>query len=157
MRIQVPRWCPSRRASEVEQFARKCNVVAVFGKQARPEHRFRQDGSGYGRNCWPEDEIRRQIEYIHDNSVRGSLTGKPAEWYWSSTPLTTGPQADACGRHPRFPVSLSHYSPVLLQCMRVHHSHLGQLLPSSPVSASPILPHFGYLLHESTTNPSVTF
>lgn len=51
---------------------------------SKPRYRFWQKGSGYDRNYWSPDEIRKQVDYIHNNPVRAGLVESPDEWYWSS-------------------------------------------------------------------------
>ncbi len=49
-----------------------------------PTHKFWQSGGGYDRNYWSTEEIRSQVNYIHDNPVRRGLVEDPREWKWSS-------------------------------------------------------------------------
>jgi putative transposase len=50
----------------------------------RPRYRFWQDGTGYDRNYYTPEEIRRQVDYIHNNPVKRGLVENPADWKWSS-------------------------------------------------------------------------
>jgi putative transposase len=46
--------------------------------------RFWQQGGGYDRNIYSDDEMREKVEYIHANPVRAELVAKPTDWRWSS-------------------------------------------------------------------------
>ena len=50
----------------------------------KPKYRFWQDGGGYDRNYCSTNEIRKQIDYIHNNPVRRGLVKEPCEWELSS-------------------------------------------------------------------------
>ncbi len=52
--------------------------------QAERKYRFWQKGGGYDRNYFTPDEIRKQVEYIHNNPVRRGLVERPEDWKWSS-------------------------------------------------------------------------
>jgi putative transposase len=49
-----------------------------------PRYRFWQDGTGYDRNYYDPKEIRKQMEYIHNNPVKRGLVDSVVEWKWSS-------------------------------------------------------------------------
>ena len=46
--------------------------------------RFWQAGGGFDRNVRDQDELTREIEYIHRNPVRRGLAKEPTDWAWSS-------------------------------------------------------------------------
>jgi putative transposase len=46
--------------------------------------RFWQRGGGYDRNLYSEKEIRKTIQYLHENPVRRNLAQEPGQWKWSS-------------------------------------------------------------------------
>ena len=47
-------------------------------------YRFWQDGGGYDRNYVTPVEIRKQIDYIHNNPVRRGLVENAVDYRWSS-------------------------------------------------------------------------
>ena len=51
---------------------------------ASPRYRFWQDGGGYDRNYWKAEEIRIQVDYIHNNPVKRGLVESAIEYEWSS-------------------------------------------------------------------------
>jgi putative transposase len=50
----------------------------------RPRWRFWQNGGGYDRNIRDHRELRRVIDYVHENPVKKGLVEKPEDWFWSS-------------------------------------------------------------------------
>jgi putative transposase len=46
--------------------------------------RFWQAGGGFDRNIRDGAELKREIEYIHQNPVKRGLVEKPTDWAWSS-------------------------------------------------------------------------
>jgi putative transposase len=49
-----------------------------------PKYRFWQDGGGYDRHYFSPEEIRKQMNYIHNNPVRRGLVENPCDYKWSS-------------------------------------------------------------------------
>jgi putative transposase len=47
-------------------------------------HRFWQQGGGYDRNIFSNEELQEKINYIHTNPVARGLVKHPAEYPWSS-------------------------------------------------------------------------
>jgi putative transposase len=45
---------------------------------------FWQKGGGFDRNVRDDEELSREIRYIHENPVERGLVVKPDEWRWSS-------------------------------------------------------------------------
>ena len=45
---------------------------------------FWQNGPGYDRNLWSNDEIVAKLDYIHRNPVKRGLVAHGKEWEWSS-------------------------------------------------------------------------
>ena len=46
--------------------------------------RFWQKGGGFDRNVRDEDELCREVRYIHRNPVERGLVERPEDWRWSS-------------------------------------------------------------------------
>jgi len=46
--------------------------------------RFWQDGGGYDRNVFSDEELAEKIAYIHNNPVERGLVARPEDWTWSS-------------------------------------------------------------------------
>jgi putative transposase len=46
--------------------------------------RFWQQGGGYDRNIYSDEELHEKIRYIHNNPVRQELVMGPEKWLWSS-------------------------------------------------------------------------
>lgn len=56
-------------------------------------HRFWQAGGGFDRNVRDEDELLREIDYIHLNPVRRGLVKTPCDWAWSSARWYAGEES----------------------------------------------------------------
>jgi putative transposase len=51
---------------------------------ARGDLHFWQPGGGFDRNVRRDDELEKEIHYIHNNPVERELVKKPTDWTWSS-------------------------------------------------------------------------
>ncbi len=51
---------------------------------AEIRRKFWQAGSGYDRNIFNPDAIRKAVTYIHNNPVRAELVRDTVDWKWSS-------------------------------------------------------------------------
>ncbi|MGD9690253.1 MAG: transposase [Phycisphaerales bacterium] len=51
---------------------------------SRTGPRFWQAGGGFDRNVRDEEELTREIRYIHENPVERGLVARPELWPWSS-------------------------------------------------------------------------
>jgi putative transposase len=51
---------------------------------SRTGPRFWQAGGGFDRNVRDDDELSREIRYIHENPVERGLAAEPTAWRWSS-------------------------------------------------------------------------
>jgi putative transposase len=51
---------------------------------SQDRHRFWQAGGGFDRNVRDEDELLRELWYIHANPVSRGLVDHPSQWAWSS-------------------------------------------------------------------------
>ncbi|MBS1709719.1 MAG: transposase [Armatimonadetes bacterium] len=59
--------------------------VCRVPRRGRPdEFKFWQPGGGYDRNYWSRAEIRKFIDYLHNNPVRRGLCLYPEDYRWSS-------------------------------------------------------------------------
>jgi putative transposase len=54
----------------------------IAGPRGRPV--FWQRGGGFDRNIRTEEEMAREITYIHQNPVKRGLVTSPTDWAWSS-------------------------------------------------------------------------
>jgi len=61
---------------------RAAAVLERVSVNGRP--RFWQTGGGFDRNIRDEEELTREIRYIHDNPVERGLVEAAEEWRWSS-------------------------------------------------------------------------
>jgi putative transposase len=72
--------------------------------------RFWQAGGGFDRNIRDENELLREIGYIHHNPVRRGLVRSPEDWEWSSVHWWMGvPNAPACDLPPGSPDAWRHW------------------------------------------------
>lgn len=74
-------------AISVIAFLKKSNASVLNSLRTgsmEPPFRFWQDGGGYDRYYWNPVELRRQIDYIHNNTVRRGLAETAIDWKWSS-------------------------------------------------------------------------
>jgi len=51
---------------------------------AQGRTRFWQQGGGYDRNIYSEEEMIEKINYIHNNPIKRGLVENPEDWVWSS-------------------------------------------------------------------------
>ena len=70
--INYCRWNKSRLLSHLETGLKS------------PRYRFWQDGTGYDRNYCNQEELLKEIDYIHNNPVKRGLTDDPTKWKYSS-------------------------------------------------------------------------
>ena len=66
------------------------------------QDRFWQRSGGYDRNVYELATVYQQIEYLHNNPVRGGLCTQPADWLWSGAADYAGVRAG--------PLSIDHES-----------------------------------------------
>ena len=58
-------------------------------------HRYWQAGGGFDRLVRDDDELEREVRYIHANPVRRGLVAQPTDWPWSSARWYAGDKAGA--------------------------------------------------------------
>ncbi len=65
-------------------------------------YHFWQQGGGYDRNLFSEDEYGEKLTYMHDNAVRRGLVSRAADWRWSSAEWYDGEKDRAAMATDRF-------------------------------------------------------